>query len=61
MAEIVHLKNRHGRTVEVNTDHAARLLQSGAYQRAEPPAPPPDAEPTAEPPADKKAADKKPR
>lgn len=61
MAEIIHLKNRHGRIVEVSPDHAERLLNTGTYQRAEPPPAPTDAEPTAEAPTDKKPAEKKPR
>jgi hypothetical protein len=58
MAKIAHLKNRHGRIVEVAAEQVQQLLDTGRFTRAEPPAP--IESPQAEKPADK-PADKKPR
>jgi hypothetical protein len=58
MAEIAHLKNRHGRIVEVAAEQVQQLLDTGRFTRAEPPTPA-EGSPTEQP--DKKPADKKPR
>jgi hypothetical protein len=58
MAKIAHLKNRHGRIVEVAAEQVQPLLDTGRFTRAEPPTPVENSH--VEKPADK-PAEKKPR